>query len=205
MKKIIVHHFWSRGIRLLILVLMCLFHITQGLAQIEFRYDDIDNGETKNVYLDCDEVVLYGITYRFHPGDMVVQYDPAGTGIPVGIMLKSGHFTVVRYDEDLCSNVILFDRLTTKNLDSSNAGHFTITLQGQATVVDGEGSSDLTYPVIGAASGLFFSKTKLESVTIVFCVVIKGLKSVNNLPAPSIVPPFDVRSISCSCLYQMIE
>ena len=38
-----------------------------------------------------------------------------------------------------------------------------------------------------------------------FCVVIKGLKSVNNLPAPSIVPPFDVRSISCSCLYQMIE
>lgn len=167
MKKIIVHHFWSRGIRLLILVLMCLFHITQGLAQIEFRYDDIDNGETKNVYLDCDEVVLYGITYRFHPGDMVVQYDPAGTGIPVGIMLKSGHFTVVRYDEDLCSNVILFDRLTTKNLDSSNAGHFTITLQGQATVVDGEGSSDLTYPVIGAASGLFFSKTKLESVTIV--------------------------------------
>ena len=155
--------------------------------------------------MDCDEVVLYGITYRFHPGDMVVQYDPAGTGIPVGIMLKSGHFTVVRYDEDLCSNVILFDRLTTKNLDSSNAGHFTITLQGQATVVDGEGSSDLTYPVIGAASGLFFSKTKLESVTIVFCVVIKGLKSVNNLPAPSIVPPFDVRSISCSCLYQMIE
>ena len=52
---------------------------------------------------------------------------------------------------------------------------------------------------------------KLKSIEIFkdvkskFCVVIKGLKSVNNLPAPSIVPPFDVRSISCSCLYQMIE
>ena len=44
-----------------------------------------------------------------------------------------------------------------------------------------------------------------EIVMKLFCVVIKGLKSVNNLPAPSIVPPFDVRSISCSCLYQMIE
>ena len=44
-----------------------------------------------------------------------------------------------------------------------------------------------------------------ENLKIMFCVVIKGLKSVNNLPAPSIVPPFDVRSISCSCLYQMIE
>ena len=49
------------------------------------------------------------------------------------------------------------------------------------------------------------SATKEGNYPFSFCVVIKGLKSVNNLPAPSIVPPFDVRSISCSCLYQMIE
>ena len=53
---------------------------------------------------------------------------------------------------------------------------------------------------------LFITKKALGIfVRYFFCVVIKGLKSVNNLPAPSIVPPFDVRSISCSCLYQMIE
>ncbi len=50
-----------------------------------------------------------------------------------------------------------------------------------------------------------FTFRQTLATKISLCVVIKGLKSVNNLPAPSIVPPFDVRSISCSCLYQMIE
>ena len=38
-----------------------------------------------------------------------------------------------------------------------------------------------------------------------FCVVIKGLRNVNRILGPSIISPFDVRCISSSNLYQMVE
>ncbi len=61
MEKIVVHHFWLRGIRLWLLVFMCLFHISQSFAQIKFIYD---KDLAEKLYMECDCVVIDGITYR---------------------------------------------------------------------------------------------------------------------------------------------
>ena len=173
MEKIVVHHFWLRGIRLWLLVFMCLFHISQSFAQIKFIYD---KDLAEKLYMECDCVVIDGITYRFHHGTISICYDDAAHGEllePTKFIIMGGYFTAENYNDDLCSDVVLYGSLSASAsiptpIPSDN-NVFTMTFETKDGVwkypfEDSEGGRDFTYQV-RVAPDLFTDKEKLESVS----------------------------------------
>ena len=116
MKRSFIHYFWSKGIRLCLLVFMCLFHINQSFAQIQIRYHrwlDEDGVMNEQTFIKCDSVIIDGVTYRFHIiGDMEFYYGVSGWDVNnfyhlPHFILNGGYFTVEKYNDELCSNVVL--------------------------------------------------------------------------------------------------
>ncbi len=166
-----------------------------------FRYLDPDM-EIKPIYdTDCGKVSM---KYRMHALRMKLRYD---VGLGNAFKLKGAEDVINAKSFSNSFGVDLGYSIPSES--SFKTAIFVGVGMTQSKIEMSYQNRDYNYTstedVDGDSYIRHYENLYLEQNAKLLCVVIKGLKSVNNLPAPSIVPPFDVRSISCSCLYQMIE
>ena len=131
-------------------------------AQLRLALDDNDAP-----YFVCDSIVMYGVTYKFHSTSLSVKYD--NTEKPFEIILYGGYFDIIRYDENLASDVTLFGSFTIKNYsskpDKPDECFISSSLSVRFSDVAASNSvNEIVCPVKNIPDGLFENKKKLKRV-----------------------------------------
>gem|GEM_PF-1384829 len=163
-----------KTMKLLFLALVFLsFNLGKTEAQIVISYD---KERDSPVRIDNAEVIIDGVTYKFHTSVINVKYDASGT-VPTEFTITDGYFEVTGYNDNQASEVNLLKEFATRSGDGAiGRGYVTFSLaagtSGFIRFLDDEGeevnelSPEIVFPVTIYPDDLFRNKENLTSVTI---------------------------------------
>ncbi len=142
-----------------VLLAALLVSIKAG-AQISISYDyDRD----PRLLVENTEIVIDGVTYEIHLGDIQVSFLVDGK-TPKQYTIGGGYARATSYDEDLASNVTLLKEFVVNSNTPGNYRGF-LTISADAPVVFPPEVSNVMNVTFYAAN-MFEGKKKLESITI---------------------------------------